>query len=183
LETNLPIWTTPTTVPSTDLLANKILGNQKPEDNLLYSKQANPLGERRTLADHERAGGHTTRDHVGKSETQLKNRLLEPKNKNLKAASSYRNEEAANRTIGQFIEQNKQAIAEWLKSGEHRLEGEITMNEPIGIVVERGKGGSVGRKTAYETKRAWISIVRDNSTQGWHVNTSFPISPNGKFSY
>jgi hypothetical protein len=88
----------------------------------------------------------------------------------------------ANRTIAQFVKEYRAEIEAWLKSGEHRFEREIFMGETVGRVVGRGKGGAP-TGASVETSRAWVSIVRDNSAQGWHVNTSFPIMPTGRFEY
>lgn len=137
-------------------------------------------GSRKTLEVDELLSGHTIEKHVGKSDNWLKQRLLdEPKTE---LASSYRNKEAANKTIAKFVKENKAEIEEWLKSGEHRFEKDITMEEPIGNVLGRGKGGAPVDKSI-ETARAWVTIIRDNSSKGWHVETSFPSMPSGKFQY
>ncbi|MGH9903187.1 MAG: RNase A-like domain-containing protein, partial [Pyrinomonadaceae bacterium] len=123
--------------------------------------------ERRNLDAHELAGGHTIERHVGRSENWLRNRLAS--DPDLQFASSFRNEAAANRAQGRFVNQNRAEIDAWLRGGEQRYVGEVTMNDPIGIVVERGRGGAV------EPNRATVVLVRDNSPQGWHILTSYPV--------
>jgi Bacterial CdiA-CT RNAse A domain len=130
---------------------------------------------RRNMADHEDGGGHAVERHVGKSENWLQKRLAE--DSKLPAASSFSNEQAANRTVGQFVKQNRPEIAAWLKTKKHRFEGEIIMEDPIGLVLNRGTGKAI------ESHKAWVVIVRDSSKQGWHIQTAFPISPTGKFRY
>lgn len=123
--------------------------------------------ERRNLNSHELAGGHTVERHVGRSENWLRNRLAS--DPDLQFASSFRNEAAANRAQGQFVKQHRAEIEAWLRGGEQRFVGQVEMRDPVGIVVERGRGGAV------ETGRAQVVLVRDNSPQGWHVLTSYPV--------
>lgn len=153
----------------------------KPKLLELYQESIEKVfGKRKDLELDELLGGHTIERHVGKSDNWLRNRLLsEPE---IKTASTFRNEAVANRTIAQFVKQNRAEIEAWLKSGEHRFEKDIISNETIGSILSRGKGGAPLNKSI-ETNKARISIVRDNTPQGWHVQTSFPIMPNGKVSW
>lgn len=64
--------------------------------------------ERSSIQSHEEAGGQTDDRHVGKSENWLRKRLAE--DPNLESASSFYNEEAANRTQGRFLKQFRQEI-------------------------------------------------------------------------
>ena len=124
-------------------------------------------GERRTVDTHEQAGGHTQREHVGKSESWLRNRLKNhPK---LKDASSFFNKEQANRVQGSFVKLYRKEIAAWLKSGKGTFTKEIRMKNVIGIVLTRGKAKTV------ETTKALFVLARDKSAQGWHFVTSYPI--------
>ena len=122
---------------------------------------------RRNLQDHEEYGGHTIERHVRKSDAWLRNRLTT--DPNIPAASTFRNESIANRTNGQFVKQNKDAINEWLKGGGYDFKGTVTMPAPIGSVIERGETNST------ESHTAEVIILRDNSNQGWHIRTSYPI--------
>lgn len=138
---------------------------------------------RRNVQMHEKSAseinlGHTIEKHVGKSEAWLRNRLeTDPNLRNTDFVSTFFNEETANRAQGRFVKQHREQIDRWLKSGEHRLEAEVTMEQPVGIVVERGKGGSV------ETARVRLTLVRDDSAQGWHFKTSFPIKSTDRFKW
>jgi hypothetical protein len=114
-------------------------------------------------------GGHTIEKHVGKSDSWLRNRLATDPKK-ISVASTFRNQTVANRTDGQFVKQNRAVIEKWIGSGESRpLVGEIRMPDPIGRVLVRGSSNSV------ETHTAEVIIVRDNSQQGWHILTSYPV--------
>ncbi len=137
------------------------------------------FGARKDLGLDELLGGHSIKKHVGKSDNWLRQRLLK---EDIPFASTFRNEATANRTIGKFVKENRQVIEEWLKSGELRRDVDFTADESIGKVLGRGKG-NVPLSNSIETNRARISLVRDSSPQGWHINTSFPISPTGTFKY
>jgi hypothetical protein len=123
---------------------------------------------RRNLHDHEDAGGHTIDRHVGKSENWLQKRLAT--DPDIPAASTFRNKVSANRADGQFVKQNKDSIEKWLKSGKKGVFiGRAVMSEPIGRVIERGETKSV------ETNIVEVVVARDNSQNGWHIVTSYPV--------
>ncbi len=123
---------------------------------------------RRTIEDHEILGGHTKAKHVGKSENWLRRRLNNDPDMG-DFASSFRNEATANRVQGRFVNRFKNEIDEWLKEDKTKpLSIKFDMNEPIGIVVERGKGGHI------ITSKVRVVLVKDSSPQGWHYLTSFP---------
>lgn len=131
------------------------------------------FGARKTLGLDELLGGHSIDKHVGKSESWLRQRLLnEPETK---SASSFRNYETANRVVAEAIKDNIDTIERWLSgSSDKPLKLNVIADNPVGIILERGKGGSVGLKTATETNRAEILLVKDNTARGWHVLTSYP---------
>jgi hypothetical protein len=131
----------------------------------------NATGTRRDIQMQDAAGGHTIERHVGKSETWLRNRLQnDPELKKVNFCSSFRNEAIANRVQGQFVKRHRAALEAWLKNDEsHSFKTKVTMNEPVGIVVERGKSG------ASETYTSRVIAIRDSSPQGWHILTSYPI--------
>ncbi len=130
------------------------------------------FGTRKTLTLDELLGGHSIEKHVGKSENWLRKRLVD--DSTLKIASSFRDYKVANRTISNAIKENSSRIEKWLEGSETKLVFKTEMQESIGIVLERGKGGSVGLKTAKETNKAEVILVKDNTPQGWHVLTSYP---------
>jgi len=135
------------------------------------SAEKTAKGERRNVQSHEDLGGHTGERHIGKSENWLKNRLRnEPETEN---ASSFYNENVANRTQGEFVQGFREELKAWLETKEGRFVREITMKEPIGIVVRRNKKGEP--LAAVQTNKARMILVRDNSSQGWHILTSFPV--------
>jgi hypothetical protein len=129
----------------------------------------NNTSSRRNLQDHEEFGGHTIERHVGKSENWLRNRAEnDPTTRGV--ASSFRNEVIANRTDGKFVTQNREAIFKWLNNSRDRIfKGKVTMPEPIGIVFKLGSSKS------FDSHTAEVVLIRDSSSQGWHILTSYPI--------
>lgn len=126
--------------------------------------------DRRDIQSHENLGGHTDERHISKSKNWLKQRLnSEPE---IESASSFYNENYANLTQGKFVKQFRKEIEAWLTSGEGRFVKVIEMDQSIGIVVARSKKGDP--LPAVTTKKARLVLVRDNSSQGWHILTSFP---------
>jgi hypothetical protein len=67
------------------------------------------------------------------------------------------------------VNRNRPKIQSWLARDQQRLVDDIVMNDPIGIVVERG------RASAFETRKARVVLERDTSTNGWHVLTAYPV--------
>ncbi len=130
------------------------------------------FGTRKTLTLDKLLGGHSIEKHVGKSENWLRQRLLEETD--LDFASSFRNYETANRVVGKAIKENTAKIEKWLVGKTNKpLELEITMENNIGTILGRGKGGSVGLKTAIETNKAKVILIKDNTPLGWHILTTY----------
>lgn len=128
-------------------------------------------GGRRDIDAHELLGGHTVERHVGKSERWLRERLnTDPALRAEGFASSFYDKATANRAQMLAVKTYKSQIEEWLKGGGGLpLPLEIDTGEPAGVVVKRGRSGSL------VSSKALVVIVRDNTTQGWHVLTSYPI--------
>jgi hypothetical protein len=129
-------------------------------------------GGRRDVDAYELLGGHTVEKHVGKTEGWLRSRLkTDPELRGEPFASSFYDKALANRAQMQAVKTFRSQIEEWLRGGSGRpLRLEIEMGEPAGIVVTRGRSGSAVSSTVR------VIIARDNTAQGWHVLTSFPIT-------
>ena len=165
------------------LITNEGIIIRMPKQKTAIEKMQEPLemrakvGEngRRNVKLHEQSemnpnGGHTMERHTGKSESWLRNRLKTDSTLEEGFASSFNNVEVANRVQGRFVNRYKTEINAWLKNSSRKpLKLELDMKEPIGIVVENGKAGH----TLSTSARA--ILIKDNSEQGWHFLTSFPI--------
>lgn len=125
---------------------------------------------RRTIDTQDLLGGHIREEHVGRSEAWLRNRLNQPENSSLNFASSFKNEEIANRIIGKFVRQFERDIEKFLKNSKS-LKLEVvfdTGEQSLGTGVTRRKSG------VWDSTKAYVMIVKDNSEKGWHVLTSYP---------
>ncbi len=144
--------------------------------NILESRSSN-VGEnnRRNLDSHEGVSGvtegkqigHTILKHVGKSEKWLQERVID---EGIPSASSFRNYEVGNRTVGAFKKLYEAEINQWLKSKTTKpFEAVIDMKKDIGLVVNRNKKGTP--LPAERATKATIRLVKDNSEFGWHLFT------------
>lgn len=66
------------------------------------------------MASEEAAGGHTIARHVGRTEEQLRARLMAQKK--IPVASTFRTLKDAERAVAEAIRANKNAIKEWAKT-------------------------------------------------------------------
>ena len=123
---------------------------------------------RRTVDTHDLLGGHIGEEHIGRSETWLRNRLIKPEMKLESYASSFKNEETANRALGKFVKSYENEIESFLRSSDRRLQVVFDFGESSGIGVTRGKSG------VWESDKVYVMIVKDNSEKGWHVVTAYP---------
>lgn len=126
---------------------------------------------RRNIDVHDLFGGHNREQHIGRSENWLRNRLdTDPSLKDTKYASSFRNEEVANRVLGKFVKQYEKELETFLKTpNKGKLEIVFETGEPsLGLGVKRGKSGT------WDSTRAYVMIVKDTSEKGWYIHTTYP---------
>ena len=150
---------------------NKYGGDLEYELKQTVEKNIDNLNEtaRRTVDTHDLLGGHTKEFHIGRSESWLRNRLkTDPTLTYVESASSFKNEETGNRVLGKFTKQFDKEIKEFAKATQEgeRLQFVFETGEPsLGVGVTRGKG-----KT-WDSTKAYVMIVKDNSEKGWHIVT------------
>ena len=102
------------------------------------------------LAMHEakpgsRVGGHTLLKHVGKSEAELRARLVaEPGRARV---SSFTNQRVAEQAISEVMRANAAQIANWARIGGRLPPLTRQMGQPIGVVLARGAQKAVPGKT------------------------------------
>ena len=120
---------------------------------------------RRDLAVEEKRGGHTLSRHVGKSDDELRDRLRrEP---DISAASTYTDQDTAERTVGQAVRDERTKVTSWEKSTSHpNLVLRVTMPSTVGRSIRQGSSAAKDVKSAV--------VVLKWSGQGWYVLTSYP---------
>lgn len=119
----------------------------------------------RDLDADEARGGHTLARHVGKSDEELRDRLRrEP---DISAASSYTDQDAAERTVGMALRNERAKVTSWEKASSHpNLVLRVTMPTVIGRSVRQGSSVARDVKSAVVVLR-WAG-------PGWYVLTSYP---------
>lgn len=120
---------------------------------------------RRDLEADEARGGHTLSRHVGKSDDELRDRLRrEP---DISAASTYTDQDTAERTVGQAVRDERTKVTNWEKSTSHpNLVLRVTMPSTVGRSIRQGSSAAKDVKSAV--------VVLKWSGQGWYVLTSYP---------
>ncbi|WP_456156792.1 RNase A-like domain-containing protein [Yersinia intermedia] len=119
------------------------------------------------LAAHETAGGHLIDRHVGKTETELLNRVSTG---NVKSASSFTDRATAEAVTSKAIDSNQAKIDSYLSGSQKGyLEIDYQSNVPIGISVSRGS------TNVSSVTNARIIIARDPSMPTeYKIITGYP---------
>jgi hypothetical protein len=83
-------------------------------------------------------GGHTIAKHVGKTEEELRARLV--RERHLISASSFTDLRTAEKAISDMLSANRSRIMSWSSTGDPRLELRQSFSRPLGIVLMRKSG-------------------------------------------
>jgi hypothetical protein len=126
-------------------------------------------GAARDLSADERSGGHTLSRHVGRSDGDLRARLLrEPR---IAAASTYSDRETAERVVGETLDDSRSRLDAWLtRRGERPnlvLDYRGDRSQPIGRSLGRREGEV---RPAYDA----IVVLRWDGGSSFFVLTSYP---------
>ncbi|MCU0545007.1 MAG: hypothetical protein MUE44_23005 [Oscillatoriaceae cyanobacterium Prado104] len=119
------------------------------------------------LEVHEQAGGHTLERHVGKTETELAQRLATERQ--IAAASSFTNRSVAEAAIGEAISRNERDISSWLRSRENRYAIDYDAKKTVGITLRRRAS------KASPTSRLRLVLQRSSKLPpGYFILTAYP---------
>jgi hypothetical protein len=123
-------------------------------------------GATHDLSSDERAGGHTLRKHVGRSDDELRERLAQ---EDISAASTYTDRAAAEFAVGNALQEGQYRIEQWLaRSGGHpNLVLDYRGGQPVGRTLHRGDSAS---RACAEAK----VVLRWLSSSEYYVLTSYP---------
>ncbi|MEO0333658.1 MAG: RNase A-like domain-containing protein [Bacteroidota bacterium] len=137
------------------------------------------------LTAHEINGGHTIRDHVGKSDAFLRRQLLEVRGRSgnvfkFKGAhSTFRSLQSANRLVSAVLNQQKAKLNEWLQSGNKEgLELEQSFNFSTGRIAYRKGRLAVdvpGPIFIGDANAVRVFIVPDKTRpEGFRIHSAYP---------
>ncbi len=117
------------------------------------------------LKAHEHSGSHTISRHVGKTNDEL---LERTRSDTLKAASSFPDQAAAERTIERVLQRRSEDLAAWLRSDLSRLKIDDVLKEATGVTV-------FASGAARSVRGVRVVLQRDASMPlGYRVLTSHP---------
>ena len=128
------------------------------------SERTSPI---RDLSRDETAGGHTLRKHVGRTDSELRERLR--RERRIAAASTYTDRETAERAVGNTIDQDEPRISSWLaRAGGHpNLVLDYDASQPIGRTMRRGEDRSDSCSHA-------VVVLKWVDPADYYVLTSYP---------
>jgi uncharacterized membrane protein len=118
------------------------------------------------LSADEAKGGHTLKRHVGKTDTELRERLTQER---VSAASTYADRATAEAAVAAALEQNKERVESWRnKQGGHpNLVLDYSSDKPLGRTLHRGESESQPCSHA-------VVVLRFDPPNEEHVLTSYP---------
>lgn len=123
--------------------------------------------DRYDLTRDEARGGHTLERHVGRSDAQLQERLLDEPN--ISAASTWTDRETAEVTIAEALQAERARIDRWMRRGYPRanLGLHYNTNRVIGRSIRRGKQQPVDCTSA-------LIVLRADGPDDFYVLTAYP---------
>jgi hypothetical protein len=128
---------------------------------------ARTTGERYDLARDEERGGHTLKKHIGQSDEQLLERLLQEGE--ISAASTWTDRETAEATVADAVRAERGRIENWMRRGYPRAN--LALHYDAGRMI--GRSLRRGESQTVECSRAVI-VLRADGLDGYYVLTSYP---------
>jgi hypothetical protein len=119
------------------------------------------------LSRDEERGGHTLKKHVGRSDEELRERL--DRERNISAASTWTNREAAEETVGAALQQERNKLEQWESRGERRpnLALHFDAGREIGRTMKHGESVSSPCTQA-------VIVLKADGPNGFYVLTTYP---------
>jgi Bacterial CdiA-CT RNAse A domain len=119
------------------------------------------------LARDEARGGHTLDKHVGRSDSELRERLTTERN--ISAASTWTNREVAEGTVGQALRAERDKIVHWEDRGYPRPN--LALHFDAGRVI--GRSMRHGDDSSSPARQAVI-VLKADGPNSFYVLTSYP---------
>jgi hypothetical protein len=131
------------------------------------NSNANVVVDRYDLARDEQRGGHTLREHIGRTDEQLQERLRQERN--ISAASTWTDREAAEVTVAATLRAERVRIENWLRRGYPRAN--LALHYDTGRVIgrrwRRGENQSLNCSSA-------VIVLRGDGPNGFYVLSAYP---------
>jgi hypothetical protein len=129
--------------------------------------RSNSGGAGRYDLSKDEGRGHTLAKHVGRSDEELRERL--ERERNISAASTWTDRDAAEETIGEALQKDRERIAQWEERGERRpnLALHFDAGRTIGRSMHHGDTTSV-------TCTAAVIVLKADGPDSFFVLTAYP---------
>lgn len=131
-----------------------------------HSSRHSGLGRYDLSRDEER-GGHTLAKHVGRSDDELRQRL--DRERNISAASTWTDREAAEETVAAALRQEHNRIEDWERRGERRPN--LALHFDAGHVI--GRSMRHGDSSSSPCHGAVI-VLKADGPGSFYVLTTYP---------
>ena len=119
----------------------------------------------RSLEYYERQGGHTIRRHVGKSKSELKQRLL--KSNRISAASTFFNKEIAHAVIRESLRRYHNRIQKWRSLQKKKL---ILRYRSLRVLGQ----GFFRNDMKFHNLKSAIIVLKRKGRKRFYVLTAYP---------
>jgi hypothetical protein len=131
------------------------------------SQSPTPVGSRYNLAKDEARGGHTLAKHVGRTDDELRERLL--REREITAASTWTDRATAEYVIGEALRAERRRVESWMRRGYPRanLALHYDAGRPIGRSLRRGEDRVVDATQA-------VIVLRADGPDSYYVLTAYP---------
>lgn len=122
--------------------------------------------DKHDLQRDESLGGHTLERHVGRSDSELRERL---EGESISAASTYTDRATAEMAVAAAIRENQRRIDNWLHrpGGHSNLVLDYDSSSPVGRTLRRSDAHSFPCSHA-------VAVLKWVSTEQYYVLTSYP---------
>jgi hypothetical protein len=131
------------------------------------SQNPSPGETRYDLGKDEARGGHTLSKHVGRTDEELRERLL--RERNITAASTWTDRATAEVVIGEALQADRGRVERWIDRGYPRanLALHYDAGRSIGRSLRRGEDGVVDATQA-------VIVLRADGPDSFYVLTAYP---------